>query len=193
MKAAIYLRQQTALLHRRTEELAYVTEIKTASLQQHQYQDLLQKNEYIHRQLESYLLRCMEWKELSEFAPFLKLRHNALLADLQHLALPVRSFSCSFADPNSPAAALGVLYTLTGSRLGGRMILKALKLSRQLATSTPFHFYSDKPPLHKADWQAFCNLLDTYLDTPERLEAAASGACETFRFYHQVYQNPFLK
>lgn len=189
MTAAVYLRQQTAQLHRRTEDLAYVTEIKTASLQLYQYHDLLQKNEFIHRHLEDYLLKAIQRQGLSQFIPYLHFRHHALIADLQHLGLPVRTFGYSFPDHNSAEATLGILYTLTGSRLGARMILKALKRSRQLQTSSPFHFYSDEPPLENADWRAFCQLLDTCLDTPEKLRAAASGACDTFRFYHQVFQN----
>lgn len=188
MDATAYLRQSTLVLHRQTEAIAYGEQITSASLLPHEYRELLLKNEFIHRHLEAHLDQALRLPDLQAFVPFLYLRHPALLADLQALHLSPRQFVCSVPAFTSPAATLGCLYTVTGSRLGGQLIQKALARNPHFPADYPFHFYTDPPSLKATEWRQFCQLLNDFLVEPAALQAAADAAENTFRFYHCVYQ-----
>lgn len=97
-------------------------------------------------------------------------RSQALLSDLGALGCPTPTAASTFLF-SSPAEALGGLYVLEGSRLGGAMLV------RQIADGLPKSFLSAGNP---AAWRAFVELMDKRLSSPSDLEAAARAAQAVF-------------
>ncbi|MCB0632350.1 MAG: biliverdin-producing heme oxygenase [Lewinella sp.] len=188
MKVAAYLREQTQLLHRQTEALVNGAAIMQGNLSPAQYRELIQKNEFLHRQLEPLLFQLLSQYDLTEFHSFLHPRLTALEADLELLALSPASYALSAPQLSNASQTLGGLYVLLGSYLGGRVIHKALRENPHLNQITTFHFFSAGRLFPSREWPRFCSMLDQNISTAQQMEDAAEGAGKVFRFFHAVYQ-----
>lgn len=115
-------------------------------------------------------LRLAGFEELPPFAP----RTEALRADLAALGLAMPE-PLDFPPPQSRAAALGALYVIEGSRLGGVM------LARLVSPDLPRAYLSAG---HAAGaWRAFSERLDDECGGIERLRQAIAGAEAAFDLY----------
>jgi len=80
---------------------------------------------------------------------------------------------------NSIASALGAMYVLEGSTLGGRFIAKMLAKNEALAVSSGhLNFFNGYGEQTGDKWKSFITLVNNYPDQVEELIAAAN---ETFR------------
>ncbi len=86
---------------------------------------------------------------------------------------------------DSRGRALGLLYVLEGSALGGRVIARHLARTLGPAVAGAMQFLSATPEsgLH---WRACCALLDGALDTPLAVEEATEVALWAFATLRQV-------
>lgn len=105
-------------------------------------------------------------------------RSAALLDDLATLGAPAPTLTSASASASelairfgTPAAFLGSLYVLEGSRLGGALLIKSVP------ADLPRAFLSAGS---SGSWRAFVALLDERLQTPGEIEAAAAAAIATF-------------
>jgi heme oxygenase (biliverdin-IX-beta and delta-forming) len=109
-----------------------------------------------------------------EFVPDWMARRRAhlLRADLAALGAdePVRIPSPPL---ESPAARLGAIYVLEGSRLGGAV------LKRGLAETSPRSFLA--APQNQGSWRKLLESLDMFLYRSDLLEAATAAAKEVFQ------------
>lgn len=102
-------------------------------------------------------------------------RSDALRADLSDLGVtppdpvPTPGFT-------GPAAALGGIYVLEGSRLGGAMLLRAVP------PAFPQTFLS---PGNPAAWRALVKVLDERLSSPASLAEATAAAIAVFRTFER--------
>ena len=102
-------------------------------------------------------------------------RGASLAADLAELGLPVPA-----PEPfriATQGAALGAIYVLEGSRLGGAM------LSRNVPMDLPARFIRCAPAPRR--WRDLIEVLDSHLTTPERCDAAVSAARTVFDRFEQ--------
>ena len=76
---------------------------------------------------------------------------------------------------HSSAAALGVIYVLEGSRLGGAL------LARNVPMDLPARFIRCAPAPKR--WQGLIEVLDQHLVTPDQREVAADAACAVFDLF----------
>lgn len=81
---------------------------------------------------------------------------------------------------HSDAAALGVIYVLEGSRLGGAL------LARNVPMDLPARFIRCAPAPKR--WQGLIEVLDDNLVTPHQREVAADAACEVFDLFWRSAQ-----
>lgn len=104
-------------------------------------------------------------------------RADALRADLAALGAPTFDpiEPPTFADP---PALLGGAYVLEGSRLGGKM------LSRVVRVSFPREFLAAAQPPGR--WRAFIETIDRLLTSTDALERAATAALSTFDRFEQA-------
>ena len=100
-------------------------------------------------------------------------RNAGLHLDLAELGLEV-PLPVGTLALRGDAALLGALYVLEGSRLGGTL------LRRSVAPGLPTRFLAKVDP---AAWHALLLLLDTELNTDERLGAAIEAAREVFDLF----------
>lgn len=102
-------------------------------------------------------------------------RGSALLTDLRSLGLtpPV---SDELAPIDREAAALGTLYVLEGSRLGGAL------LRRSVPAGFPAAFLA---PGSSAQWRELLDLLESALPAPDHQREAAAAAQDTFERFEK--------
>ncbi|MBS1103908.1 biliverdin-producing heme oxygenase [Gluconobacter sp. Dm-62] len=105
-------------------------------------------------------------------------RLGLLKDDLQQMGLPVPSALHEISSQDE-GAALGVLYVLEGSRLGGRV------LSGRVPEGLPTRYLS--AVYQKGEWPAFLDHLGRYLDESEasRSQAVTNGVVETFALFQK--------
>lgn len=106
-----------------------------------------------------------DWPERSRAALI-----RADLADLDAPAPKPEPF-----DVRSDAAALGVIYVLEGSRLGGAM------LARNVPMDLPARFIRCAPEPKR--WQELIKVLDRHLVTPDQHAVAADAARAVFDLF----------
>ncbi|MFD0934978.1 biliverdin-producing heme oxygenase, partial [Methylobacterium trifolii] len=112
-----------------------------------------------------------------------RLRLDALAADLRHLGLPEDSLAAlPRPDPvflAGPAAAMGALYVLEGSTLGGQVIGRHIAAQHGI-TGDGLAYYRAHGPRTGAMWAAFRARLDASSDEPAGEEAVTESAIATF-------------
>jgi len=100
----------------------------------------------------------------------LRRRGQLIREDLTALGRPLPSL-----EPvpvlGGPAAIIGAVYVLEGSRLGGTV------LSRQVGPGLPKRYLTGN---RQASWQHLVALIDRLLATPEDVAAATAAACDVF-------------
>ena len=90
-----------------------------------------------------------------------------------------------FPRPFSRAEALGMLYVLEGSTLGGRMILR--ELSRLGVSDRRLRFLDPYGGATGERWRSFLDVLDREVGSdPVRLDDVARGGVRGFRHAHAV-------
>lgn len=100
-------------------------------------------------------------------------RATLLRADLADLGEPEPAPAEMNVDTD--ARALGAIYVLEGSRLGGAM------LARSVPTDLPGRFIRSAPAPRR--WRALAELLDRHLVTPTQRESAVAAAQEVFALF----------
>ena len=77
----------------------------------------------------------------------------------------------------SAAYALGVMYVIEGSQLGGRMMAKRLQ---QAWPDRQFHYMEGYGTDLAVLWKEFMAFLALALQTPQDVDEAVAGACDAF-------------
>lgn len=100
-------------------------------------------------------------------------RSAALLRDLAALGRSL-SDTRDLAPIGTPEAALGTIYVLEGSRLGGAL------LKRSLDAALPAEFLAPGAP---GAWRALLDTLERALQSPAQVDAAIEAACHAFDLF----------
>jgi heme oxygenase len=110
----------------------------------------------------------------------------ALLEDIRHLLQEdTRVILC----PQPPAitntgAALGALYVLEGSTLGGAIIAKMIRTKISGLPGESLRFFTSYGEQTTEKWAAFRQALNAWATTQQQKEAIIFGANETFQQFH---------
>ncbi|MBB5397203.1 biliverdin-producing heme oxygenase [Mucilaginibacter sp. AK015] len=90
---------------------------------------------------------------------------------------------------HSHLQALGALYVIEGSTLGGKIISKMIQ--QQLGTDMGLSFFAGYGDKTDEMWASFKNVLDTQCHTPEQEAVVTAAANETFsKFYYWFNKAP---
>ncbi|OLY93163.1 heme oxygenase [Cnuella takakiae] len=107
-------------------------------------------------------------------------RAHHILTDLQVLGVNgMIPLSTQLPLIESPLQALGALYVLEGSALGGRIIARMLRKQDSLPDNA-FHFFEGHQENTGAHWQAFIRHLNQFAVTTPDIEKVSGAANETF-------------
>jgi heme oxygenase len=85
----------------------------------------------------------------------------------------------------SPEQAVGVLYVLEGATLGGQFIQRHLQTTLGLTPSQGLSFFCSYGDGVGTMWQAYMQFAALAADTPEKQDAIATAAVETFVCFEQ--------
>ncbi len=105
----------------------------------------------------------------------LRRRAARLTADLEDLGVSIGFPAVSAPALSGPAAVLGALYVLEGSRMGGAL------LRRALPPGAPARFLADDD--RAARWRVLMDLLDQRLADPQELDVAVTSARAVFHAF----------
>jgi heme oxygenase len=131
-----------------------------------------------------------EWEPLAARAlpaamrPWFAAHRRGHLAtqDVQRLGLaPVDLGALAVLPLPSPAAALGSVYVIEGSALGGTLIAKAMSERFSIGTANGAAFFGARGSATARIWREFCAQLEVELaGDAVALEQACDAACATF-------------
>lgn len=178
------LRQHTAAAHQALEHAAPLRRLVAADLSRVEYGGLLARFWGFLAPLEPLLRERLAHSTWLVFVdPALRL--DGLHADLHLLGidpagLPVAKGDWLAADP---AAAVGVLYVLLGSTLGGQVIIRALGKSLGLSAASGAAYHAAEAARAERAWPRFLATLDA---TPWNTSAARTlqtAAVATFQHF----------
>lgn len=179
MNAALFLRTETAQAHHAIEGAMPVMQ---SNFTQEKYMKLLKRLYGFYSTVEPSLHSHFSDSNL-QFAERKKL--ESLKSDLQALGLTeedLQSLPKIEADwlPRDLESALGLMYVLEGSTLGGQVISRHLKAQLNLEESTGLRFFSGYGPQTGFMWKSFQGVLNLNLSQPAQMKKAARAAQITF-------------
>ena len=108
------------------------------------------------------------------------MRLHLVQQDLAALGLPRMALAVSLATPDTPAAALGSLYVLEGSALGGQFIAAAARRQLGLAPEHGTAYFHGCGSTTALRWREFLLRLQTDFASSESRAQAVLGATTTF-------------
>ncbi|NNM28721.1 MAG: biliverdin-producing heme oxygenase [Akkermansiaceae bacterium] len=182
------MRQQTRALHDQLEELVGLDRLTRSRAD---YGAALRRFLAVWHPLEKLLeespLRDDPGLDLPR-----RLRSRALLADLARLGDPdpVGTAGAGLRAPWSSLdtpRAIGVLYVLEGSTLGGRLICRKLDEDLGITPGSGASFFAGHGPDNAAMWKSFLEWSETAL-APGGVAEAVEAACTTFRFFLEAFR-----
>jgi heme oxygenase (biliverdin-IX-beta and delta-forming) len=176
------LKAETAHLHAQIEK---VVPLLRPSLDRASYRAYLARLIGYQRPLEARLaVFCARWRDYG--LDFEERRKEALLVgDLRALGFSAAQFNglpecAALPSLSSFADALGCLYVLEGSTLGGQIILRTVGPRLQLSPSDGLSFLSGYGEQTRPRWDAFTHALGRFDVGGGNRLAVVRGACETF-------------
>ncbi|MEW5822760.1 MAG: biliverdin-producing heme oxygenase [Pseudomonadota bacterium] len=175
---ALHLRAATADRHTALEAQPLLAALMAAGLTRARYAQLLNALHGFFAPLEDRLTATHPalLAELGYIA-----RTPLLRTDLTRLGHPHSPMHCTALPPvDDKAQALGVLYVLEGSRLGGAVIARHLRQHAALEVGDALCFYESDGEALAPRWRGFTAALDARLASPETLLRATEAACATF-------------
>ncbi len=105
----------------------------------------------------------------------------------EHLpAHPYKPFS-PLNTPISEATALGYLYVIEGSTLGGRVILKQLENTPALQSTKAIHFFSGYGTNTGPMWKSFLSNFSSYAVQSNQESQIIEGANHAFQSIHDYF------
>lgn len=157
------LRDATQVPHERIHAHPGLKRLAEGRIHREEYAQLLLRFLRFHRTVEECLSRGPDLAPLG-IDLSARRRSQPLLDDLEALGvrLPAGSMgaTCELAVPTSIAAALGYLYVTEGSRLGGRVLAKALDATLDTASVAGRRFLSGDDRSHGQGWVELCSVLE---------------------------------
>ncbi|NCA71751.1 MAG: biliverdin-producing heme oxygenase [Sphingobacteriia bacterium] len=183
-RLAMCLRQATADLHQGVERLPVMARLTAPSVTHADYLEYLWRMAAVFAALEQPLLDALDTRLRDDVAIRPKL--PAILEDLARHGHTDRHPPVGGVPPRGADAALGGLYVLEGSTLGGRVIAKHLRrcLGQGLGETSFLDFHGEQA---SSAWKGFTNRLDQ-LAAERRLDPGEviAGARASFLLIQEI-------
>lgn len=175
------LKELTLPFHTELEKMPVAVTLADGSIEKEKYADYLTKIAAIHQTLEPLIVEMSEWKKYG-IDPSQRLRLPLLQADLKALGRTNTLIeSATLCSPWNFATAVGVMYVLEGSTMGGQILSR--KLSHMLGDdgipcTRYFQAYGENSMKR---WGEFCQFLDLFeAANPHSCDQVILGACAMF-------------
>lgn len=179
------LKTRTAEAHTRLEELPISKSILSESLDRESYAHYLKLMRDVVAETETRIFP-LTTEAISDLESRRKLAH--IEADLNHASTELSEPKTVFHKENmSPAFALGVLYVVEGSALGGRFILKNVEKSLGYSAETGASYFAGYGNTTGSMWKHFMNELSQYEATHNAGDEIMAGAVFAFESIEQHF------
>ncbi|MFS0722992.1 biliverdin-producing heme oxygenase [Paenibacillus sp. 1P07SE] len=178
------LKEETAPMHEHIEKNEYAAAIMNNSLSMEKYKDYLMKFYGFIKPWEA-RLHEVEHPHGSALSEPSRNKTKWLEQDLTALGVKRQELDrlplCdALPDLTTRARALGSLYVLEGSTLGGQMIAKKLAQVLPVDPQENCRYFYSYGPHTRERWQEFRQELEEEADTAEKEEQMIAAARETF-------------
>jgi heme oxygenase (biliverdin-IX-beta and delta-forming) len=169
------LRDETRVAHSRLDQTLRLLDRLSSPDQRG---GLLVGYHWLHRETEAKIAPFLG--EMSDLDFPARRRSSLLAQDLAVLGHPAHLDHPIRLDIHTSGAAFGALYVLEGSTLGGRVILKALKLRG--ASLVGLGFLDPYGNRTGDRWRSFLAILEREIKSSDQKAEAVTGALNTFAF-----------
>jgi heme oxygenase (biliverdin-IX-beta and delta-forming) len=176
-----YLKERTEPSHQALEQrmVALIHQIKSGN----DYAKFLELMYGYYAALEERIAGFIDNKPPLDFKK--RRKADRLLNDIREFAVPDTMVLCdALPAVQSYAGALGAMYVLEGSVLGGKIIARMIKAQLQAQPSPGFSFFLGYGEETGAMWQAFKDDLEQPFDEKEK-EEVVEAANDTFVRFKQ--------
>jgi len=181
------LKTQTADSHKKLEELPVSMSIMSPDMKIEEYAKYLNLMHDVHADTEETVFPLF-----SGLLDDLEQRRKKQLieADLSYLNYDVTSFEKVFKTENiSIPFALGILYVVEGSTLGGRFILKNVSKVPQLSGDKGVSYFNGYGDKTGSFWKSFLNFLSEYEQQNNCGDAIIEGAVFAFDSIYNHFES----
>jgi len=174
-----FLKEQTKTIHDNVEGANLAKHIIDGSMSLTQYKTYLIQNYHSYKAVEDALVghKSIIREALHPFINQNKSEH--LLQDLQNLNVSIPSNPKQIAF-NSEAEAIGALYVIQGSMIGGNLISKKLRTCTALETIETHHFFDFCVKDSMKLWSTFKNIVNSTEFTETQHQEALASAKKAF-------------
>lgn len=182
------LKSSTDQQHRNLESVTPLSRLFAPDYTIPEYSHLLQSFLAIMEPLECLLQRYdLLDHEGYQYLP----RSPDIHLDLGHIGFGSRHNPIVLPDylVRSQASAIGCLYVLEGSRLGGKLIARHLQQSTELTREHGLAFFYGHPQLGPSSWESFAQIAEKTCRSPDSLDAACATARMTFDVFLRGLKN----
>lgn len=124
--------------------------------------------------------------------PYYTLRRDAsyIERDIIELGGSIENLPTSYSPAiNNFNQAIGALYVLEGSIMGGPYIVKMLQ---QYGMNLGFNFFQGYGDASQEKWQEFTRLINTEITSPEAIEEAIEAAKDTFSQFAKTFTTEII-
>lgn len=181
------LRASTLPAHKQLESLPISEAIISPDLTTSTYIKYLSLMSTVIRDIEEHIFPLV-----SDMIPDLENRrkHHLIKADLEHLGNPGTWTSLPFNIEGykaTPAFAMGVMYVIEGSTLGGRVILKNVEKALGSDITNATRYFSGYGEQTGSSWRLFLErFTDFAVANKDKQEEMIAGADYTFTAIHDL-------
>jgi len=181
-----YLKKETENVHREVEKHNLAQHIMDHSITTECYERLLIQNYYYYRTIEQEL-----WRNKNITSDLLKPFFD--LEKSEKLLKDIKAFNTSFDISKNPVIdflitseieAIGALYVIEGSMLGGLLISKHISKCIHLKNIKQHHFFSTNPKHSMHRWETFAETINQLSFTNEEKEKAVVSAKKSFLVFN---------
>lgn len=192
------LRQATHLLHARLNDHPLLAGLLHSGSSLNYYLFLLTAYYEFYAALEASIEDCIVREDIA-FSYHDRRKLPWIIEDLQYFEVdpkyppycpscPLKPFTI-----DSKAQLIGVLYTIEGSTLGGRIISRHLYQHFSLSADNGARFFSGYGDKTADYWHAFLNFADSLERTPALFSAAEKAAMQIFQGVENVLDDAYAR
>ncbi len=172
------LKQKTAHLHDEIERITQSSKIREGTFSSHDYKNLLYINGYIVNGFMDQIFAQLPQRLIEQLAFTAADKKAAIAMDAAELQLSIAPCPDILAETTT-AYALGALYVMEGSMLGGNVIAKQLK-KNEAFVHHGFHYFTFYKEHLGANWKSFLELLEAEVSTTTEQQSALNGATQIY-------------
>lgn len=176
------IKQQTKPYHDRVEKLPLPSKLYNLSITHEEYHFYLETFYSIHYTIERQLATFSHWEQYNiDLTDYF--RRHLLVRDLRLIKADAPLVQSNLTIENF-AKALGYLYVLTGSTMGGMILSKKVQETFPLSPYHLAHNYFDAfGPATHSRFLELMKAIESYLkDNPNQEEQIISGAIECYEY-----------